>query len=90
MADLALEGVHGLKLLRLTGRTKSRNCLVSEVLKISLTIGTEARNIEHQTRTLAGLGLDGKAREFLKGVDNFAIFANKVIQSRGIFRNDFY
>ena len=90
MADLALEGVHGLKLLGLTGRAKAGDCLMGEVLKISLTISAEARNIEHESRAFASFSLNSKARQFLKGVNNFAILADQMIQSRGIFRNDLY
>ena len=90
MAHLALKGIHGLKLLGLARRAEACNCLVSEVLKIRLTIGTEARDIQHESRALTGFGLNSKARQFLKGIDNFTVFANQMIQGGWIFRNDFY
>ena len=61
---------------------------MSQILQIRLTIGTEACNVKHEARTLAGFGLDGKSSQFLERINDFTVLANEVVKSRGVLGND--
>ena len=88
MADLALEGVHGVELDGLTGGAHAGDSLARDVPQLFLALGAEAGNVEHEARALAGLGLDGQAGQFLERVQDLAILADEALESLGIVGDD--
>ena len=88
MAHLALEGVHRVELDGLAGGAHARDGLAGDVLEFFLAFGAEPGDVEHEARTLAGLGLNGQAGQLLEGVQDLAVLADEAVQGLGVVGDD--
>ena len=88
MADLALEGVHRIKLLSDAGGAQTCDCFHRDILQFGLAVGAEASNVEHQARTFTGFGLNCQTGQFLKCVEDLAVFTDQALKSTGLFGDD--
>ena len=88
VADLALEGIHGVELDGFAGGAHAGDGLARDVLQLFLAFGAEAGDVEHEAGTFAGLGLDGQAGQFLEGIQDLAVVADEAVERLGVVGDD--
>ncbi len=84
MDDLALEGIHGVKLegfAALFDLFSASLCQFDQVLTL---LSTETIDIKHQSASLSGRGLNRQAGQLLECVEDFAITPDKMAQLSAI------